>query len=392
MNRRAVLSLPAITWSLATSIASSVARAAAPRTHWTFKTSEGLDAIAFFGPLSGKPFYARYYEKELEAFKPRLSAEVMQAIDSMYVEADRDGYLLWPRLTLILSGGPTDTIDDLLASISSGVSALKEKFASGPYASVEDWAQFESVLPRLTIVLTGLRDSGFAEFARDRFKDSPARITTLTDRFASMDVIARLEHLSGRELDPNIELDLLWFCRPHSAKIQGQRFVVQADAPDAVIVLTAAHEPMHPPFDMNSATARRCIEILDADPLVHRILAEKSRDSGYNTVDGLFEEDVVQALDQMTQEHFGFGKPPVVRWSASDEAMHFVAAALYGMLKADGYDRSGGNIQAWLDDAVKRQRFAPAALHAMAAKVMQRPVEKLWITPLAPSPSGRGLG
>ena len=63
--------------------------------------------------------------------------------------------------------------------------------------------------------------------------------------------------------------------------------------------------------------------------------------------------------------------------------MHILAAGLYGMLKAEGYDRTGGNIERWMADAVKTGKLAPGRLHAAAAKVLEKPVDQLWMTPKA---------
>jgi hypothetical protein len=351
------------------------------RTEWSFTTSEGLDAVAFLGPLSGKEFYARYYVSEIQAFKPRMPRAAVEALDSLFQAADNDGYLLWPQLTLILSGGRTDTIHDLLASVDDASRVLRPKLEASVYWTAELWAQFEPMLPRLRTVLQGLIAAEFSAFRQGLIAPAIARADDLLKKFASVDVISEQERLLGRALDPKIEINLLWFCRPHGVKIQGQRFIAHVLASDATIALTAAHEVLHPPFDMRGAVARRCIAQLESDPLLQRILAEKSKDSGYNSVEGIFEEDTVQALDQIIQERLGYAKAPSKRWTDNDEGMHVLAAAVYGMLKADRFDQSGGNIEAWFDRAQSSGRLALASWQASAAAVLGRSVENLWTTP-----------
>jgi hypothetical protein len=129
MKRRPLLSLPA--WPLVAPFAA--ARAAAPsgvpmRTQWTFRTSAGLEAIAFLGPLSGKPFYARHYAKELAAFKPRLARPVNDAIDHLFHVADAGGRLLWPWVALVASGGDTGTIEAVLGNLADDAAALEEPY------------------------------------------------------------------------------------------------------------------------------------------------------------------------------------------------------------------------------------------------------------------------
>ncbi|MBI5720213.1 MAG: hypothetical protein HZC37_21270 [Burkholderiales bacterium] len=395
MTRRLLLSLaawpligPPASWAVA-------APASAPpgpsrtststRTHWVFRTSQGLEAIAFLGPLSGKPFYARHYARELSEFKPRLAATVLEAIDSLFAEADAAGTLLWPWVALVASGGDTDTLEAVLRHLADDAAALEASFRTSPYAAGTPWERFRRLVPRLREVLAALAEAGFAEFHRRCFADAAGRIEHLQHRFASIDVVAELERLVARRIEPRLELNLLWFCRPHGVKLQGQRFIAQADAPDRVFVLTAAHEPLHPPFDMQGAVGRRCIETLAADPLIRRILAEKDRDSGYNSVEGLFEEGVVQALDQAVQERLGFARPGAARWRDSDGGIHVIAAALHGLLAADGFFRDGGDIEAWLGRAVASGRLAPARLHEAAAAVRGQTVAELWTGPPAPA-------
>ncbi|MGN6828964.1 hypothetical protein [Paucibacter sp. M5-1] len=379
MNRRsattALMTLPLFASLPADALA---AAAAPPRTAWSFRTSEGLDAIAFLGPLSGKAFYARYYAQELQDFKPRIAPAALDALTSLVEAADADGYLLWPRLSLILSGGRSDTIDDLLASLDDVGRRLRPRLEASVYWSPSLWGQFEPMVERLRLLLQGLKAAGFAAYRRGLIGPAEARAEELLRSFAPVDIISEQERLVGRTLEREIEMNLLWFCRPHGVKLQGQRFIAAVQASDATIALTAAHEVLHPPFDMRGAVARRCIAQLAADPLLQRILAEKSRDSGYNSIEGIFEEDTVQALDQIIQERLGYGQPPAQRWADSDEGMHVFAAALYGMLKADRFDQRGGNIEAWLDRAQARGQLAPAALHAAAAAVLGRAVDRLW--------------
>jgi len=58
--------------------------------------------------------------------------------------------------------------------------------------------------------------------------------------------------------------------------------------------------------------------------------------------------------------------------------MHVFAAGLYGLLKVQGYDRTGGNIEQWLYTAARNGTFAPASLHVAAARVLKRGTDRLW--------------
>ena len=74
MNRRtflaAALALPAMP---------ALAQTAKPpiRTRWNVIGSEGYDAIAFLGALTGRDLYQRYYAAAVDAFAPKLPADVL---------------------------------------------------------------------------------------------------------------------------------------------------------------------------------------------------------------------------------------------------------------------------------------------------------------------------
>jgi hypothetical protein len=164
--------------------------------------------------------------------------------------------------------------------------------------------------------------------------------------------------------------------------VQGQRFLAHHRYPDGAMVKTAAHEVFHPPIDMEGPTALACLAALATDPLFARILAEKDPASGYNSLEGILNEDICQALDQIVQERLNVVElAPAARWTASDQGMHVLAAGLYGLLKADGYDRTGGRLETWLDEAVRGGRLSPAQLHPAAAAVLGKPADGLWTTP-----------
>src|SRR5690606_11278769 len=163
--------------------------------------------------------------------------------------------------------------------------------------------RFVADTPRLRLVLTGLRDAGFAQFRREHAQAATAKRTAeLNALLPGLDIVAEQERLLGRRLDPGVEIDLSWFCRPHGVRIQGQRFLSHVKASDSIVVMTAAHEIMHPPFDMQGQAAQACYAVLGQDPLFTKILAEKDKATGYNDLEGVLNEDTVQALDQIVQE------------------------------------------------------------------------------------------
>lgn len=383
MNRRQLV-LTAAAQPLAVPV---VSRADTPiRTQWKVRGSEGFDALCFLGPLSGKPFYADYYPAELAVILPRMSPAAMEAMATVQAMADEAKFLLGPGLCNILSAGPDDSLDAVIASLRDAERVIAPVARTGENAlDDEDWNALIRYRPLVLTVLEGLKEAGFAALRREFLGTRlSARIPALEATLAGYDVIAEQERLLGRPFaDASLEVILLHFSKPHGIKVRGQRFLTHHDYPDDIVLRNAAHEMLHPPFDMEGPTARLVLQTLDRDPLLTRVVAGHNPAFGYNSLAGLLNEDCVQALEQIVSERLGFARPPGEYWRRQDEGMHILAAALYGLLKADGYDRTGGDFEAWIGQAATTGRMSPASLANAASRVMELPVDRLWSSPVA---------
>jgi hypothetical protein len=385
MQRRALLSMPLmVPAACALFTGPSRAQGRPNRTRWKVRTSEGFDAIAFLGPLSGTTLYLGYYGEDAAAFSPRLPEAVRADAVQLWRDATQDGFgLLGPNLQLLFSApGHDATIDTLLAALRSRQTSILPGYQASRYWSASDWAWFDRAAPRIDAIFSALRDAGFAAFRQQRIgNELERRVAELGRALAGFDVIRWQEKLTGRSFDPQIEVVLLQFSKPHGIKVQGQTFLQAADYDSATTVRIAAHEMLHPPVPMDGPAARAALAVFERDPLVMKIVREHDPRWGYTTLKGLLEEDLVQALDQLISEALGVARNPAERWRQSDDGMHVIAAGLYGLLRQDRWAERGGSIEQWLAQAVHRGRLAPAAFHPVAARVLERPGAALWPLP-----------
>jgi hypothetical protein len=390
MNRRdclsALLTLPlAAMLGCASRGTRAPATAATPRTRWKVAGSEGLDALCFLNPLSGDSFYTRYYAEELARFTPGFATDAVTTLQQLKDSSKAQDRLMGPFLCLVFSAGPTGTLADLRGALASAEAQLLPGFRASPYWEPEAWDWFLTARPSLARVLETMAASGFPTFRRDVLGDSVAqRAAALRQRLAGVDVIAEQERLLGHPLQEDITIDLLHFSKPHGIKVIGQRFLTHLSYPDELVIRNAAHEILHPPFDAEHPTIRAAMEVLHRDPLLTRIVADHDPSFGYTTLKGLFDEDTAEALEQLINERLGVAVPARERWRRADDGMHVLAAGLYGLLKADGFERTGGAIQEWLGKAAREGRLEPASLHASAAAVLELPPERLWAPPAKP--------
>lgn len=385
MNRRSLL-LSALAAPLAAAALPALAQERPPmRTVWRVHGSEGQDAIAFLGPLSGRELYTRFYAADVALFAPRLTEEVRADVPALWAKAEEDGVgLLSPNLALILSHAETDaTLDDVLAALGNPEATIRPAFQAGTYWNEHDWTWFVAQAPRIRAVFEGLKAAGFGQFLQERGAATLEEgLLRLRSGLATYDIIRVEEKLTGRTFEPAIDITLLHFVKPHGIKVRGQRFLQSSDYDVATTVRIAAHELLHPPVPMDGPAALAALAVLEKDPLIPRIVADHDPRWGYTTLPGMLNEDLCQALDQMVSEALGVARNPADRWRMADDGIHVLAAGFYGLLRQDRWSRTGGSLEAWLADAVQRGRLAPAHFHAVAADVLERPVDRLW--PLTP--------
>jgi hypothetical protein len=383
MNRRQFLATTA-TAAVAIALPAPLLAQGRPpmRTRWNVIESEGYDAIAFLGALSGGALYRANYAADADAFAPKLPAAIRDDIPKLTAEAEQSGFgLLWPVLANILSGGGVTTLDSVIALLGDLERRVRPGYLDNPGRADQDWAWLTGHAPRLLAVFTAMRDAGFVAFRKERVPAMSARIGEVSRGLAGYDVVRWQEKLTGRTFDPTITVVLLYFSKPHGASMQHQTFVQAADYDTATTVRIAAHEMLHPPFPMDGPAAKAALAVLERDPLMTRIVRDHDPKWGYTSLVGLLNEDVCEALDQLISEALGVARNPADRWRKADDGIHVLAAALYGLLRADRWVETGGNLERWLADAIAKGRLAPSAMHAAAARVLERPADKLW--PLA---------
>jgi hypothetical protein len=349
-------------------------------THWKVRTSEGFDAIAFLGPLSGVALYREYYAADADAFAPLLPADVCAEIKSLWQSAQTEGFgLLGPNLQVLLSTGGNDaSIGTIIKALRSKEFSILPSYRASRYWSESDWAWFSTAIPRLVAIFSAMQSANFAAFRAARTRGLKARVAEVQNALDGFDVISWQSKLTGRRFDLTIEVVLLQFVKPHGIKVRGQTFLQSEDYDTETTVRIAAHEMLHPPFDKSGPAARAALNVLGRDPLITRIVRDHNPQWGYRTLEGMLDEDLVQALDQLISEALGVGRNPADRWRKSDDGMHVIAGALYGLLREDHWIERGGSIESWLQQAALSGRLDPENLHAVAARILERNVAQLW--------------
>lgn len=356
---------------------------AAPSTEGDLRlrASVRYDALCFMGVLTGDPFYVEYYPKEYRRFATMMTpAERAAFVQLKAIIKDKHGGLVGPELALFFSVLDADGIGPLLEAVEKPAAwkvALKTRGilpGKGLAAdwTAKDWREFDEIRAPLAVALNFLVRVHFEEIWRKEWAPAiESRIAAIDSRIGNahfLDLQAKL--LGFRPVAGPMTAYLVRFSKPHGIRVTGPRYITAYDYPLDIILRNAVHEPMHQPFDVSPALWRKLAPLRRDRDFMDR-LAHHDPSFGYNSFEGLVEEDCVQALEQIVEEKMGVATPAREHWRESDDGLHILAAALYALMKQDGYDRHGGNFQAWLTSPRTLSRLSGHVL-ALAETVTGR--------------------
>jgi hypothetical protein len=351
---------------LALCVAVVVAAPAHAKTQWSFTPSMPLDALCLAGVLADDPFYVPYYEKQHEELGRKLTPAAREAFKRITARAKADGDIATAWLTTLYSAADPETLPQLIAA-AEHPERMKARLKATPYWDDAAWKRFEDLRPDILTVVRWFRDIDFPAYWReDAEKPIKAALVEIQPELQKADVVPLVEQVLGRKLDTGeIRVVATRYCRPHGIRLVGDRFITDPTYPkDKVLAITggtSVHELLHPPFDPKDPRILKAIAIAQNDPFVQSRFQGHNPSYGYNTIEGLFDEDSTQALDQIINEKIGFafhGGDPAQRWVKSDEGLHVLAAALYTLMKQERFLESGDNYPNFVDRMVREGKLA----------------------------------
>lgn len=310
-------------------------------TNWEIEPSFKYDLFCFMNIMTGDEFYLTYYQQEYDKYKDKLTPEVRDALKSIKKKIKDDGgNIVSAWLCLYFSATKDETTDELINTLNDPVK-LKNNFEQTPYFSEEGWKLFESVKSELLIVLNFLKEINFEKYWTENILPKvEVKRNEFISEVGKYNVIGNVEEHLGFKLPSNkITVYLLYYSQPHGIKITGTRFLTDIAWPFSILMRTASHEMMHPPFDIEKDTIlKNTLSILKDDEYFMDKVLNHNTSFGYNSFEGFVEEDCVQALDQIINEKLGIAKDPRKRWIESDDGMHVLAISLYNIMKTENYN------------------------------------------------------
>lgn len=338
------------------------------QTDWRIEPSLKYDAVCLINTLTGDPFYLKHYQREYDEFAKALSDPVKEALAHLRRAIKEENRLILSAfLSLYLSATDEDTLDGLLAALENS-EHMQNNLKKTPYYSAQGWALYEAVREDLKTIFVFLRDIRFESYWRKYIVPKVVeRIKKIRKELPKYNVVAEVESHLGMELPSHtITIYLLYFTKPHGLKVTGTRFLTHVDWPFAIVLRSAVHEMMHPPFDWaNDDELRKILSSLESDDFLMDKIRNHDPAYGYNTFEGFIEEDCVQALEQVINEKMGVAINPHKRWKESDGGMHVFAVALYSLMKKEGFNKQGETFRDFLVRMIRSRKLAPGKIKSL---------------------------
>jgi len=305
-------------------------------TDWELQPSFMFDTLCALNFLSGDKYYLQYYQSDYDRLSPLLRPQERAAFVNLKRRIkDENGDIISAHLALYFSATSAESLDDMIRVVKDS-SEMQRNLKATPYYSDDGWKLYEESRGDLEAAFNALKrihfDADWQTAIRPRIEKSRAAIAQDLPQY---NVIPRIESALGSPRPTNkITVYLLYYSQPHGIKITGTRFLTHYSYPFRIVLRNAIHEMMHPPYDLaHDSALRASLQSLRGDTFLMDKVEHHNPSFGYNTLEGLEEEDCVQALEQILSEPLGMGGDPRRYWKEQDDGIHVLAVALYSLMK-----------------------------------------------------------
>lgn len=286
-------------------------------THWEVRPSLKFDTLCALNVLSGDPYYLEYYRADYDRLSKQLKPEELTAFANLKRRIkDQNGGIISAQLALYFSAVDAGTIPEMIKVVDDS-SAMKRNLQATPYYGEQQWKVYDESRPDLKAALLALERIHFeADWKQNAVPPVEKARAAITAELPRYNIVPVIEAKLGRELaSDRITVYLLYYSEPHGIKITGTRFLTHYSYPFRIVLRNAIHEMMHPPYDLaQDPELRKHLDSLRGDPFLMNKVEHHDPSFGYNTLDGLVEEDSVQALEEVIAEHFGAGHDSRAYW------------------------------------------------------------------------------
>jgi len=330
-------------------------------TNWDVRPSLKFDTLCALNVLSGDPYYLEYYRSDYQRLAKKFKPEELVAFGNLKRRIkDENGGIISAQLALYFSAVDAESIPEMIRAVDDS-NPMQRNLRATPYFDEDQWKVYDASRPDLKAALLALQRIGFEnDWKQNALPAVEKARAAILGELPHYDIVPVIEAKLGKPLTSNrITVYLLYYSEPHGIKITGTRFLTHYSYPFRIVLRNAIHEMMHPPYDLaHDRELREDLDSLRGDPFLMNMVEHHDPSFGYNTLDGLVEEDCVQALEEVIAEHFGAGHDARAYWREQDGGIHVFAVALYSLMQEQHFEQAAEPFPAFLKRMFQEKKFA----------------------------------
>lgn len=293
------------------------------------ESSYNLDVLCLLNTLTGDEYYTKRHDEVFDTWYPQLSEGIKIKMQEL---ADEQGNaMLSPTITLFISS-LADFNKRSLVEMLSSFSEIEESMNRTQYSfdknEFEKWfLQFKNTIIPL---ICELEDKGVRDYWEQHWLPKiQEKCTKIDNRLIDFKMDEVLQPF-GNISTADCTIFLCAFTDPLGIKLCGNNLITDIRYSLDIILSNVTHEIFHPPYNQNMV--REYVQILFNKLWIKEAFNNQSPNSGYDTMEGFIEENIVEALGIYIAVKLGANIEPHEYFKNHDGGSHVVSPLFYKYL------------------------------------------------------------
>ncbi|MCL2361042.1 MAG: hypothetical protein FWC73_04410 [Defluviitaleaceae bacterium] len=291
--------------------------------------SYNMDMLCFLNIMTGDEFYVTRHKEAFERWYPQLSNTIKTKINEF--TAKRGNSMLSPTITLFTSS-LNDFNNRNLVDMLGCFQEIENSMNMTPYifGKEEFEAYFSFFTSTVIPVISELEKKGFYDFwVKNRLPAIREKCTEIDRRLGDYEIDEIMSRFGDID-NSDCTIFLCSFADPLGIKLCGNNLITDASYSLDIILSNATHELFHPPYKIKRV--RDYVQKLFDMPWVKDAFDNQDPNSGYNTMEGFIEENIVEALGIYVAIKLGAGIQPYEYFKNHDGGSHVISPHFYHYL------------------------------------------------------------
>jgi len=291
--------------------------------------SYNLDILCLLNTLTADGYYTKRHKEVFDAWYHRLSDAVKQKMHEWVLK--HGNATISPTITLLISS-LADFNNRSLIEMLGEFDEIKQSMKKTPYIfEKEKFEELFSWFSSTVIPLVSeLEEKGFREYWEQNWLPKiQKKCTEIDSRLIDFKMDQVLQPF-GDIANTDCIIYLCAFTDPLGIKLCGNNLITDIRYSLDIILSNATHEIFHPPY--NQDKIRDNVQFLFDKPWVKKAFDNQSPNSGYSTMEGFIEENIVEALGIYIAVKLGACIEPYEYFKNHDGGSHVVSPHFYKYL------------------------------------------------------------